>query len=350
MRAVSRFESELLRILHALLGRAPLSGALPLIVGRREPPKCLGRDAVELIQETLAKGCVWRLARMGGWLPERHLRGDRVAAGRLWERTPPEELGLTFSGQSLALLIAITAHHPGDKAAFQGFEGAKLTVGDGLLAFFAFEALREAEVGRSLRDVPLFSKNDLCRLAFPEDFPEKGTPRRNPDPSRWIEGPGGCVLEALQPYLASRWLAVERAKRKNKDAADLSNLGRSQGAALEALLPALDAAGRWDLARFLLVAGSALLGEAGEPRGWFGPLVLNHLRVAERAEVHRAALAFLRSFDQLRQWERRARAVGYFDEGYAASQLWKADWETHGGDRVCERAGAIARALDPLGV
>jgi hypothetical protein len=41
--------------------------------------------------------------------------------------------------------------------------------------------------------------------------------------------------------------------------------------------------------------------------------------------------------------------VGYFDEGYAASQLWKADWEAHAGDLLCEHATAIARAVDPLG-
>jgi hypothetical protein len=40
--------------------------------------------------------------------------------------------------------------------------------------------------------------------------------------------------------------------------------------------------------------------------------------------------------------------VAFFDEGYAASQLWKADWEARDGDAVCERAQAIIRRLDPM--
>ena len=43
-----------------------------------------------------------------------------------------------------------------------------------------------------------------------------------------------------------------------------------------------------------------------------------------------------------------ARGVGYFDEGYAASQLWKADWEQVQGDLMVERAHAIVRQLDPM--
>ena len=51
---------------------------------------------------------------------------------------------------------------------------------------------------------------------------------------------------------------------------------------------------------------------------------------------------------RLQQWERRARSVGFFDEGYHASQLWKADWERFEGDVLTERAQAVIRQLDPM--
>ncbi len=71
--------------------------------------------------------------------------------------------------------------------------------------------------------------------------------------------------------------------------------------------------------------------------------------MAERVEAQRAALAFLRSLGRLQAWERQARNVGYFDEGYAASQLWKSEWEAHGGDTLCNQVSEIAREADPLG-
>ncbi len=171
MRSISRFEADLLRILHALLGRSPIEGAWPLIAGRHKKPHCLSRGAVELVQDALAKGCVWRLAREGGWLPDRYLRGDRVASGRLWERTAPEELGLSFSRFTLSFLIWLTAENPADRPVRWNPSEHELTVGDRLMIFHAYEALRAGpSEPAKLGDVPQFARNALCRVAFPEDF------------------------------------------------------------------------------------------------------------------------------------------------------------------------------------
>jgi hypothetical protein len=40
--------------------------------------------------------------------------------------------------------------------------------------------------------------------------------------------------------------------------------------------------------------------------------------------------------------------VGYFDEEYQASQLWKEGWEAADGDRVAARARAAVEMLEPL--
>jgi hypothetical protein len=52
--------------------------------------------------------------------------------------------------------------------------------------------------------------------------------------------------------------------------------------------------------------------------------------------------------DRLQGWERRARSVGYWDEGYQASQLWKDDWERFLGEDQHGRAQAIVRQMDPM--
>ena len=108
MHTVSRFEANLLRLLAYFLRREPIERAMPLLKNRCQAPPCLSRGAVELVQDALAKGCVHLLAKRGGWQNERFLRNGQVVEGRLWQRTLPEELGLSFSGQTLDFLIWIT--------------------------------------------------------------------------------------------------------------------------------------------------------------------------------------------------------------------------------------------------
>src|SRR5437868_5323801 len=96
-RSVSRFEHNLLWLLRWFLRQAPAQQALPLLDAKLDRPKCLRRPAVELVKDALGKGCVLLLTKLGGWRRERHLRGEEVREGRLWQRTPPQQLGLTFT-------------------------------------------------------------------------------------------------------------------------------------------------------------------------------------------------------------------------------------------------------------
>ena len=60
------------------------------------------------------------------------------------------------------------------------------------------------------------------------------------------------ILECLQPHLAQRWMRSERAKGQIGDWKRMRQQGRAEFAALQAFLEAADAAGRTDLARFVL--------------------------------------------------------------------------------------------------
>lgn len=350
MQSVSRFEANLLRLLYYFLRREPPERALPLLEARIAPPPCLSAGAVRLVRDALSKGTVFLLAQRGGWRRQRHLRGDRAVEGRLWERTPPTDLGLVFSPHALGYLIWITATRPSDKEQVWGPPAAELTIGDLLLLFFAHEGLRQvadAVGGAANRTRRPFVEHGLCWLAYPEDF--KDAPAEiTPDFGPWTDGVGACVLEALQPVLAARWIAVESSKERVSDPQHMRGLGRSQERVLTAFLDAIQARGRLDLGRFLLVAASNLLGPHAHAGMWTGRLNLAGQRVADRAATYQAAAAFQRVLDRLQGWERQARTVGYFDEGYAASQLWKADWDHHDGDTLTTRAQAIVRTMDPM--
>jgi hypothetical protein len=348
MKVLPRFEANLLRILHYFLQQVPAAQAVPLLIERCPRPPCLSRVGVELVQDTLAKGCMLLLARGGAWRRARHLRGDQIVEGRLWDRTPPAELGLVFTQETLRFLIWITAAKPGDNKPRWAPAAQRLSVGDLVLFYLAYSRLRGTEVGPGIHDRFPFAGNGLCRLAYPEDFADlRNCPQVSFAP--WTSGAGAGILEAVQPALARRWVHAERGKGEIRDWQRLRAVGTAQEAVLNQFLPALDQAGRPDLARFLLQAGTEVLTEDATPELWIGSLAaIPGMRLADRVETHRAALAFLRIMEVFRQWERRARGVGYFDEGYAAAQLWKAEWERWSGEVLHSRAQAILRQLDPL--
>ncbi len=345
MTLVSRFEADLLRLLQALFGRGPIEGVTSVLLERHPRPACLGRPALALIRDTLAKGYVARLARLGGWRHERYLRDDRPAAGRLWDRTPPEALAPHFSGRTLDLLLALACDLPDDPP--RPWAPGDPTVADRVFAFFAYEAIRSTPFARLVLARPEFRSHGLARLAFPDDFAEFGIDDA-PDMAPWVSGPGADVVEALAPLLAARWAEVERRKAKIADRDYLAALVRSQDLARDAFLDALDAAGRRDLARPLLDAAAAVLRPGRGAKDWFHDRLTHGLGLAERTSVRRSALSLLGAFDRLRGWDDEARTVGYFDDGYAAAQLAKSEWEARGGDDLAGRADSLRRELDPL--
>lgn len=343
MNAISRFEVNLLRVLRGFLTQAPVEQVLPLLVKPLPRPKCLSRDAVELVQDTLAKGCVHFLARHG-WMRERFLRGGKITDGRLWERSSPKDLGLTFSPHALELLIQFVSGTVGTAVP----KIDELTVGDRLLLFLAFNLLRHTAVADQLRTKwqPLH-QDGLCRLFFTEELPEAAQ-RFRIDWLTWTEGQGADILEALQGPLADRWVEVERRKESITTVARMRKIGTTQARVIGEYLDALTSARRWDLARCLLEAARRLLHDQPAARKWIRNLDVSKERLADRLATYHEALSLVRQLERLRQWQQEAITVGYYDEGYAASQLWKTDWERFGADALCETACAILREVEPI--
>lgn len=350
MQTVSRFEANLLRLLYFFFRREPLERALPLVENRMEQPPCLSRNAVRLIEQGLAKGCTHELARRGGWRVERHLRGDRVIEGRLWQRTDPQLLGFRFSASTLDFLIWITACRPNDKEGGWQPQEEDLTPADRLLLYFAYEMLREGAeslgVSEMRRRQP-FNQHGLCWLAFPGDYrtqPAEHVPNLVP----WVSGPGAEMVEALQPELAEQWLQVEGNKERIVDPVQMRLIGSSQEKVLERFLTAIETVNRFDLARFMLQVAKKLLPPGVQSVSWIAGLQTVGLRLADRAATYQGALAFVRQLPRLQGWARLARQTRFFDDGYSAAQLWLADWEMFQGDELADRAQNLIRQVDPM--
>lgn len=347
---VSRFEANLLRIVRFFFQQIPAEEALPLVRTTQSRPRCLSAPAVHLVRDTLAKGCVLYLVRAGGWRHERFLRKGEPKAGRLWERSPIDELALEFSSHSLEFLIWLTTNKPGGPTPMWEAPTSELTIGDHLLLFLAYEAMREErDIATALQSSPTFALHPLIVLMNPGDFAGE----RMPDAisfREWVSGQGAQVIEAMQPKLEARWLENERSKGQIGDWDRLRQQGEVELAVLERFMPAAENAGRWDVARFLLgVLGKLLATADMTPTFWTGGLQGNGPpRLADRLETQRSALSVLRQAERLRQWEQRARRSGYMDDDYAASKFWLGEWERLVGTQSTTRAVQVVQMLEPL--
>ncbi len=349
---VSRFEYNLLRLLRFLLGHMPAEQVQTLIYQRvSPPPPCLSRTCIGLAQDTLSKAVILSLVRAGGWRREKFLRHGQPTDGRVWERVPLEDRTLAFSPQPLAFVFWLTAEKPTD--AKEAWEPARspLTAADELFFAYALDALRPLhDVHPTLVRKNAFERNPFSWLLSPGDFCETDD-LELPDFAPLFHGERAALLECLQPVLAQRWVRSERGKGQIADWRRMRHQGRAEQAALSAFLKAAEASRRQDLARFVLKAATTILGGTAEltPHYWTGGLQgAGPQRLADRLDTQRSALALPRQLAQLQEWDRAARRVGYFDDDYAASQLWKADWEHARGDEAAAKARRLMEQLDPL--
>jgi hypothetical protein len=303
-------------------------------------PKCLSRTAVQLVEGTLAKGATRSVAE-NGWRNERFLRDGAIAEGRVWQRLPPEHLGLGFSPQTLDFLMWATATDcTQPETAWKPLPRRKLTMGDRWLLTTAYAAVRRSDVGLLWSQREPWRSDALCQLGFAADFELPSKPAElNFDP--WLRPAGLAVLEADQRQLAARWVQMERDRGLVTSPQKLRAMAASQARVLAAFLPAIDKAGRCDLARFLLGAVAQVLRGGPTLQRWLGQMQFGETRLADRQATYRGALVVLQEFQRLAGWQARARGIGYFDEGYQAAQLWKSDWEAYNGDRLA----AAARGL-----
>jgi hypothetical protein len=346
---VSRFEANLLRILRFFLKQAPAEQGIRLIHDRMDRPKCLSAAAVDLIKDSLTKGCVLHLVRAGAWKRDQFLRDGTPRFGRLWERSSVDRLTLEFSRHAIDFLMWITAHRAKEERTVWQANEAQLTIADRLLFFLAYEAMRgDADLAAMLRTGPVFGANALIWLTYPNDFVGEAQP--TPSFDVWLNEPGSFVLESLQPALESRWLEIERTKGQVGDWALLRQQGEVQGRVIDAFTQAVDAAGRRDLVRFLLSVMSRVLATPDmAPTFWTGGLQgAGPPRLAERLETQRNALIVLRSAERFRDWERSARRSGFLDEDYATSKFWLSEWERFDFHTIAERAERVLQQVEPL--
>jgi hypothetical protein len=345
LKTVSRFEARLLRLTEFFVGRANAAASAHFLVGEEEEPFCLSRDAVEALQDRLAKGIVEALVREGGWRREAYLREGAAREGAVWQRTAPERLGLGLTGQSMRFLLWATARDAQGQNAGWEQDDAPRSLGDDVLLFLAYRAVREGTVAARLetlltswRRLSPFRRNALIQLLYPLDSLTED--EEAIDFAPWFEPSAAAVLECLQRTIATEWIDLERRRREIRNAVEMRHAAGRIETTLRLYLDAAERAGRRDLARCLLSAMRRWSREPAEALRWSPQLDVSEFRLAERLRHRSEALAFPRAFLRAATWFDRARATSIVDDDYPAARLLRSEWERHAGDesrRFAER-------------
>ncbi|GHG72633.1 hypothetical protein [Comamonas sp. JC664] len=335
---VAPTEHSLLTLARAVVGMGQYASVEDLLRGIHTVPRRFSPPALQVLRDTLAKGSVLALARAGGWRRERSLHEGQVRSGRLWERHAPPPL--RFSPLTLHVLRWML-EQPLTKLGVTPLEvEGTPTLADEWLLYLCCRLVAGTHCARALGVQPVFRRSALCWLGFPEQF---GTTRPELDAAAFtpLLADGAWLLEALRRELAQRWRGLEESKRSIASPAEAMALGAAQEAVLAAFLDAVDAAGRRDLAGFLIDAARPLM---DQPASRWVEGLSSSASLSSRAEAARASAAFLRTLGRLSRWDAEHRAVRFFDDDYDTAQLLLSEWGTFG-EAGFRRAEDHAREL-----
>ncbi|WP_163997179.1 hypothetical protein [Pyxidicoccus caerfyrddinensis] len=336
---VSTAEHELLTLARAIIGLGQYTPVEDLLRDRHTTvPERLSPGAMHALRDTLSKGAVLTLARCGGWRGQRYLDGGQERSARLWERHPPPALHFSaLCFQTLRWMLEQPLVKHGCKSL--DVEGG-LTLADELFLFLCGRLVAGTPCAKAVGEQALFRRSVLCWLGVPELF-GAATPKLTSASFAPLLADGGWLLEALRVELAHRWRRLEESKRFIHEPEALVARGTAQEAVLSAFLDAVDAAGRRDLAGFLLEAGRPLLEQPASR--WVEGLSLT-ASLGLRAAAARAAGGYLRALGRLARWDADHRAVRFFDDGYDAAQLLLSEWSAFG-EAGFRRAADLEREL-----
>ncbi|MFP2930964.1 hypothetical protein ACLESO_38350, partial [Pyxidicoccus sp. 3LG] len=251
---VSPSEHELLTLARAVVGLGQYAPVEDLLRDRHTVPELLSPDALHVLRDTLAKGGILALARCGGWRKQRYLDGAQERSGRLWERHAPPALHFSpLCVHTLRWLVEQPLVKHGCKTLTVD---ERPTLADELFLYLTCRLVAGTPCAKAVGTQELFRSSTLCRLGFPELL---GMPKLTAADFAPLLANGGWLLDALREDLARRWRKVEESKRFILEPSELTALSAAQETVLSAFLDAVEAAGRRDLAGFLLEAGRPLL-------------------------------------------------------------------------------------------
>ena len=349
VKLASKFEHSLLLILNAVFDGTRLDEALPFLKETRSRPQFLSHDALDLVKDSLAKGCISFIVHHGGSRQEKYLCRGIPCRGRLWQRYSLDELQLDFSQHSLEFLLVLASQRPGTWNRWHP-PLPELTLADRLLQFLVYRSLRhDRDSAQALKSHPHFLDHALIRLCFPLDFLEDKVMDRHGF-AFWMDPKNAFVLEALQDLLAQNWYQMEIARSQISSWVIMHQQGLYTAQILNNYLDEAEHRQRRDLTIFLLSTLQRLLSAPDISQSFWtaGLLIDEPLTLKERLEVLLSATSILSICQRFSAWERLSRQSRFMDDDYAQNQYWLEQCEKWGLNASTQRASIILREIQPL--
>lgn len=311
----------------------------------------LGPTAMGVLKDTLAKGVVKILMRLGG--ARRRRRPDIAATAplRVFEARPVPKLA--FSPYTFELVRWLTVTPLADDG--PSFEHLPRTLGDELCAYLALRLVEGSRLERRVASSPGL-RTSLTWLAYARPLARHGTDANEPTLDAILSTEDRrTIVECLERDLARRWTSSARWDARDVvDAALATRIGASERAVLDAYLDQVEALTRWDLATFVIEAAADVLPPGASARdvaNRAAPRVRPEGTLRARTEARQSAGALFRAAARLGRTYEKLALVNFIDDGYETAQATLSLWQTFGRNGFA-RAEAVVTALaaleDPL--
>jgi hypothetical protein len=322
-------EAEMLAVARALVTpdsyssvSATLAGSLGVAV--------MGPSAMRVLESTLSKGVVKMLARLGGARPR--VRPDLGSSklARVFDVRPAPKIA--FGTYTFELVRWLTNAPLGARDNAPRFDAAPRTLGDEICAYLALGLVEGQRLERVVAASPGLH-TPLTWLAFARSLARHGNETATaPNLDSLVASEDArIVVECLAGDLARRWTASAVWDQEDVLQAEHAvRIGLLERAVLDGFLDAVERAGRWDLATFMIEAAARVLPSGAKPRdiaARAAPRVRAEGPLRARTEARQRAGALFHALGRLGKKRDELALVFFIDDGYDVAQATLSSWE-----------------------
>lgn len=346
-------EAEVLAIARALVTPEAYSSIAATLASSNDVSK-VGPTAMRVLTDTLSKGVVKMLARLGGARPR--IRPDKasVKPARVFDVRPAPSIA--FGPYTFELVRWLSNTPLGARGSTARFEGSPKTLGDEICAYLTLRLVEGERLEHAVAGSPGL-RTPLTWLGFARPLARNGDAQAVVPPMHSLVASEDArtVVECLTGDLARRWTTTAAWDEDDVlQAEHAARIGVLERAVLDGFLDAVERIDRWDLATFVIDAASRVLPPGADPRDIAeraAPRVHAEGTLRARSESRQRAGALFHALGRLGKKRDELALVRFIDDGYDVAQATLSSWETLGRDAFTRAENVLSTlaSLDALG-
>lgn len=333
--------ADLLTIARALVSVEP-EAAVDASLATDAKVKLLAPSAMRVLEDTLRKGSVHLLARLGGAANiVRPDTGNTKPARAYDVRAAPALSFGTYTFQ----LIRWLARTPLGQNAVTPFAVMPETVGDELMAYLALRLVAGKRFETTVAVQPGIA-GALAWLGFARAIARNVTDAPGPDFDVLLASADGrLVVECLAGDLAQHWAKTAGwGPREMLELDVASRIGARERTVLDSFLDAAARVDRWDLATFLVEAARAIVPPGARPdavAARMAPPVRPGGTLRARTEARQRSGALFQVLPRLARHYEELALVRFIDDGYDVAQATLSSWSPLGREGFARGAAVV---------